>query len=130
MPETLISPADSQVEEKVDIVYEELFTYDKARIRINDIIDSWSGEIKETEKRRAERYVDMDIESLRQSKDIQEDETFIPNRVIDTNIMRETPEFMAFLKQSNRLAIFRCISRPGTQVDNIETDFTKGLTYQ
>lgn len=110
--------------------YEELFSYSKARIRINDLIDSWKSECDETEKRRQERYVDLDIESLRKSGDIQEDETFIPHRVIDTNIMRELPEFMAFLKQSNRLAIFNCKSNPEIQTDNIEIEFTKGLTYQ
>ncbi len=118
------------VEEQPIIGMDDFFDYDKAKIRVNDIIDSWSTECRETEQRRNERYIDLNIESLRKSGDIQPDETFIPNRVIDTNISRELPEFLAFLRQSNRLAIFTCISDPSIQTDNLEKDFTKGLTYQ
>ncbi len=113
-----------------DPFYSDYFDYEKAKIRINDLIDSWSGLCKEAEQRRNERYIDLDIEALRKSGDILPDETFIPQRVIDTNIARELPEFLAFLKQSNRLAIFTCISNPEIQTDNLEKDFTKGLTYQ
>jgi len=128
MPETL-QPAIVNPESNPPD-YDELFDYSKAKIRINRMIDDWRAECDATEKRRKERYVDLDIESLRQAGDIQKDETFVPNRVIDTNIMRELPEFMAFLKQSNRLAIFNCVSNPEVQTDNIEIAFTKGLTYQ
>lgn len=109
--------------------YDELFDFNKAKIRIDQLISDWAEECRKTEQRRDERYIDLDIEALRQHGDIQKDETFVPNRVIDTNIMRELPEFMAFLKQSNRLAIFNCISNPDQQTDVLETEFTKGLTY-
>ncbi len=125
MENVLESPAAEPI-----IGAEDFFDYEKAKIRINDIIDSWATEVKDTESRRNERYIDLDVEALRKSGTIQEDETFIPNRVIDTNISRELPEFLAFLKQSNRLAVFTCISDPNTPTDNLERDFTKGLTYQ
>ncbi|HEX9232434.1 MAG TPA: hypothetical protein VF849_00005 [Blattabacteriaceae bacterium] len=127
MPELLKAPADDQV---IDLFYDDYFDYDKAKIRINDLIDSWSSLCKEAEQRRNERYIDLDVEGLRKSGDILPDETFVPQRVIDTNISRELPEFLAFLKQSNRLAIFTCISNPEIQTDNLEKEFTKGLTFQ
>src|SRR6185503_18541779 len=125
-PSTIANP-EANIEDSPE--YSELFEYDKAKIRIDQLIHEWAEECRESEKRRDERYIDLDIEALRQKGDIAEDETFVPIRVIDTNIMRELPEFMAFLKQSNRLAIFNCISNPEIQTDNIETAYTKGLTY-
>lgn len=119
-------PTDIPVDEN----REEFFEYDKARIRINQLISEWSTLIAKAESRRKERYTDLDIEALRQSGDIQEDETFIPDRIIDTNIMREKPDYMSFLKQSNRLAIFRCIDDPRVKTDKIEIEFTEGLTYK
>ena len=123
LPSTLVNPDVNPPD------YDELFDYAKAKIRIDLMINDWLSECEATTRRRDERYIDLDIEALRKKGVIEEDETFLPNRVIDTNIMREMPEFMAFLKQSNRLAIFNCISNPEIQSDEIELAFTKGLTY-
>ncbi len=127
MEQLLSAPAAENI---VDLFYEDYFIYEKAKIRINDIIDSWSGLCSQAQQRRNERYIDLNIEELRKSGSILPDETFIPQRVIDINMSRELPEFLSFLKQSNRLAIFTCVSDPNIQTDNLEKDFTKGLTYE
>ena len=114
----------------IDEFKEELFDFLKAKIRINEMIDSWKSNCDKAIERRKERYIDLNIEDLRQSGEIQEDETFIPDRVIDTNIMRELPEYLAFIKQSNRLAIFNNVSNPSLDNQQIEREFTKGLTYE
>lgn len=127
MPTNLEEP--NIVNPDQDAEMSELFEFARAKIRIDQLISDWSSECADTERRRDERYIDLDIEALRQKGDIQKDETFVPNRVIDTNIMRELPEFMAFLKQSNRLAIFNCLSNPDISTEKLEIEFTKGLTY-
>ncbi len=110
--------------------YKELFEFEKAKICINDMIDAWSNECELSIQRRKERYIELDVEKMRQKGELAEDETFIPDRVIDVNISREHPEYLAFLKQSNRLAIFECKSNPDFDTQNIEIEFTKGLTYR
>ena len=110
----------------------ELFDYQKAIIRIKKLIGSWSDETDRTKARRRERYVKLDVEDLRKQGKIEIDETFVPDRMIDTNIRREQPEYVAFLKQSRRLAIFRCVSNPSIDEnvkEQLEKEFTDGLTY-
>jgi hypothetical protein len=43
--------------------------------------------------------------------------------------MREKPDYMAFLKQSHRLAIFDCASNPELDTERLNIEFTKKLTY-
>src|SRR5438105_10619460 len=83
----------------------EFFDFSRARIRIEALIGQWSPLIKAAQQHRKERYADLNVEELRQKGDIEEDETFIPDRIIDTNIARERPDYIAFLKQSHRLCI-------------------------
>src|SRR5437660_740866 len=111
----------------------ELFDYDKAIIHIKRRISDWNEETQRTKARRKERYVSINIEDLRKCKIIAADETFIPDRVIDTNIRREAPAYVAFLKQSRRLAIFKCSNNPDITTEDkakLEEAFTDGLTYQ
>ena len=111
----------------------ELFIYDKAIIRLKQRISSWEEDIEKTKARRKERYVSVDVNDLRKSGDIAKDETFVPDRVIDTNIRREAPAFVAFLKQTRRLAIFNCRNNPEITTEDkakLEEEFTAGLTYE
>jgi hypothetical protein len=108
----------------------ELFDYEKAKIHINNIIGMWSEDIQEAKLRREERYADLDVDELRRNGDIAEDETFIPDRVIDKNIKRERADIMAFLNAGFRLGIFDCISHPGLDTRQLEREVTRGLTYK
>jgi len=114
----------------VDESYEELFNFQRVSGRLSSLIKDWTCEQNDTLTRRKQRKLDVDVEALRNVDDgLKADETFIPIRVIDTNIRREQPQLIAFLTQSPRLAIFECHSDPNVEVTNIETDFTKGMTY-
>ena len=109
---------------------EEFFLYVKASVRIKILISDW-GPIRERAiLNRKKRYLDLNVEEMRQKGVINEDETFTPDRIIDTNILRETPDYISFLKQSHRLAIFKCIDDPRINTTRLEDEFTEGMTYK
>lgn len=124
-PEIPVEPAVATV----DPLQDELFNFDKARIRINNLIDSFNEEKANIKRLRKERYADVDVEALRETGELEKDETFIPDRVIDNNITRDLPDAVSFLVGSHRLAIFRCLSNPDISTRKLEAEFTKGLTY-
>jgi len=109
--------------------YDKVFDFNTARIFLKRLVDDWRDEINETDIRRKTRDVDLDIQSLRKSGELDEDETLIPVRVIDTNIQREQPPFINYLKNSRRLATFTCLSTPNKDTQNLEIEFTQGMTY-
>lgn len=106
-----------------------LFDFTTARPRLDKIINEWSGPCLDAGLRRKERYVDIDVEGLRQSGEIDEDETLVPDRVIDSNIGREKADAMGFLNAGFRLAVFDCVTDPSQDCRDHEIQFTKGLTY-
>lgn len=105
------------------------FEFNLARIALKQIRDQWSTEIRETDGRRKTRDINIDVDALRESGDIKEDETFIPVRIIDTNIKREQPSFINYLRNSRRIAIFKCQTNPDIDTQRIEQEFTAGMTY-
>jgi hypothetical protein len=108
----------------------DLFDYDKAKIRINKTIDNFKCFVNAADLRRKERYINLDVKDLREKGLICEDETFIPIRVIDSNIVRDKADAMNFLNASKRLGYYRCIDDPKLDTRQLETDVTKGLTYE
>lgn len=106
-----------------------LFDFDQARIRLQQLVNEFEPEAKETEVRRKLRDVTVNVEALRKSGALDDDETFLPQRIINTNIEREKPAFINYLKNSRRLAIFRCVDKPKLQVDLLEEQFTYGMQY-
>lgn len=125
--------SDPQQQAAIDLQtsqQENLFDFQKAKVQIDLVISSWSMDVREAEARRKERYVELDIETMRQVGDLEEDETFIPDRVIDGNIKREKSNVMAFLNAGNRLAIFDCLSDPTIDTRTLEQEFTQGLTFK
>jgi len=118
------NPTDTQVDEQ-----DKFFDFTQARPHLRRLIDDWHTEIEDTEVRRKTRKVEIDIEGLRQKGDLDEDETIIPVRVIDSNIQREQPPYINYLKNSRRLAIFECLDDPTKDNDLLEQDFTKKCTY-
>lgn len=106
-----------------------MFDWTEARTHLVRLHDSFNSEIADTEVRRKTRKVEINVERLRQEGKLDEDETFIPVRVIDTNIQRELPPYINYLKNSRRLAIFSSIDKPTQDCDLLEHAFTKGLTY-
>lgn len=105
------------------------FDFDMASIALRQIRDQWKAEMVETDGRRKTRDIQIDVDALRESGDIKEDETFIPVRIIDTNIKREQPAFINYLRNSRRIAIFKPLSNPSIDTQVLEQEFTAGMTY-
>jgi hypothetical protein len=125
-----LTDIESELEQmKVDDNFDELFDFQRVLPRLKRLVKDWDYEQKQTMLRRRQRMLDVDVEALRVEGKLKADETFIPRRVIDTNIKREQPELVGFITQSRRLAIFECRDNPDVNVDSIEKDFTRGLTY-
>jgi hypothetical protein len=130
LPPTYVGDMPLNVVPLEDQLPEELFVFDKAKKTIDDLFNSFSTQFSNAQVARSERYVDLDVESMRRQGVIDEDETFIPDRVINTNIARESGDILAFLNAGFRLAIFDCVSNPEIQPRKLEFEFTKGLTYK
>ena len=108
---------------------DKMFSFTDAETHLRRIVDDWREEVNDTEQRRKLRKVEVDVEALRQKGELDEDETFIPVRMIDNNIIREQPPYINYLKNSRRLAIFECLDNPTLDNDLLEQAFTKVSTY-
>lgn len=106
-----------------------LFDYTDAIIRLKALHQKWSGEETETTRRRMLRNIDINPKALRDSGKLRPDETIIPIRMVDTNIRREQPAYINYLKGSQRLSIFKCIDDVKLDCQNIESEFTSGMQY-
>lgn len=130
MPEELITtPSVVDLPSALADEYKKLFDFSVAEIYLRRLVHDWNSEIEMTETRRQQRDVQLDVKALRKSGKLEEDETLIPVRVIDTNIQREQPPFINYLKNSRRVATFNCLSIPNKDTQNLELEFTRGMTY-
>ena len=100
-----------------------------ARIYLNRLVKDWTYEVSETEERRKTRDIQVSVKQLRNEGKLDDDETLIPDRVIDENITREQPPYINYLKNSRRLAIFTSLTNPGQNTQALELEYTRGMTY-
>lgn len=101
-----------------------------AEPKLKKIIESWKVVSSETERLRALRYIRVDEDSLKAEKIFDEDEMYVAARLIDSNIRSEQPQYIAYLTQSRRAAIFK--PPGGAQldgVDKLEQNFTDVARY-
>lgn len=105
--------------------------YEYPKNRITQLVNSFDFEFKATDYRRRARNITVNVADLRTQGKIKPDETIIPIRLIDTNIKREEPAKLAYLKQSRRLAIFKAknVAKP-VNVQYLEEEFTRVCQYQ
>lgn len=108
---------------------ERLMDFREAEIILKRTINDWKHYLAKALTNRKKRDVEVNVEQLRQSGQLDEDETLIPVRVIDTNIQREQPAYINYLKNSRRLCTFRSLDNPETDSQNLELAFTQGMTY-
>jgi hypothetical protein len=120
---------DPITEPSPETAQDKLFDYQEASIHLKRLIGDWKAEVDESQRRRDIRDVDVDVKALRETGRLDEDETLIPVRVIDTNITREQPPYVNYLKNSRRLAIFRSLDNPDQDTQLLEQEFTRGMTY-
>lgn len=124
-----IGTSPEQEKQLADSQKADLFEFNRARINIQQLVDQWKPEVLATDGRRNVRDVNINVNALRESGEIKEDETLIPVRVIDTNIKREQPAYINYLRNSRRIAIFKCLSQPNLDTQELERAFTEGMTY-
>ncbi len=119
------SATTAEVQQEQD----ELLDFTTARAHLQRLVNEWSNERNTTMLNRAKRDVNIDVESLRQQGKLDTDETLIPVRVIDTNIQREQPAYVNYLKNSRRLCTFNSLTNPNENTQKLELEFTRGMTY-
>lgn len=125
-------PAQQPPENINDFVAEQtkqVNDYDYARIYLKRLVDDWKCEVDDTDERRKTRDIQVNVRDLRASGKLDDDETLIPDRVIDENITREQPPYINYLKNSRRLAIFTSLTSPGQNTQPLELEYTRGMTY-
>lgn len=108
--------------------------YAYAQGRITNLVKSWDSEISATNYRRQIRGIKVNVKQLRAEKKLKPNETYIPVRLIDTNIKREEPTYIGYLKGSRRLAIFKRadgVTNPNVQeaITKLEKEFTRVCQY-
>jgi len=101
---------------------------------IDALLRQWSGvefAILENRKMRRQR---VDLEALRAQGKVDAAEKYIGVRVIDNNISKDVPPYIAYLKQSRRMGIFQAPAEARGSVSNdmvvsVESDFSSVLRY-
>lgn len=108
----------------------EFAEFDKAKEKFSTLINAWISQREYVESCQRLRKIDVDTQALQTSGILKQDETIIPIRTIDTNIKREQPAYVGYLKQARRLAVFRDLENPAQNTELLEENFTLGMTYK
>lgn len=106
-----------------------MLDYSNAQTRIDNLVQNWTSNVEWTKERRNLRNLRLNIKELRDRGTLKQNETIVPIRVIDTNISRELPPFIAYLKQSKRLGIFKNKSAATVKCERLEQEFTRVMQY-
>ena len=125
----LEEPITEEPNKSLDVEQDKMFTFQDARSILDRLIKDWKSEIDKTEERRKTRDVDINVQELRTRGKLDDDETIIPVRTIDTNIVREHPPYVNYLKNSRRLCTFNSLDNPDLNTQRLELDFTRGMSY-
>lgn len=95
------------------------------------IITDWKKTIDlRVEENRNLREVILSQDEAAAAELVDDSETFVGIRVIDENILRETPIFLKYLESSPRQLVFIPLDQPPDfPVELLETNFTKYVRY-
>ena len=107
-----------------------LFDFTKEKKKIDELISDWNEEVGVTVTRREVRKKEYNVAEMRTAKLIKPDETYIARRVIDQNIAREKPEFVAYVEQSPRLVHFKPVGKPDVDTISLADWFSVGMKYE
>lgn len=103
--------------------------FSTVRTHLQSMVNDWEHFREKAKENRKTRDVEVSVEVMRREGSLDEDETLVPVRVIDTNITRDLPPYVNYVKNSRRLSIFTCLSNPDLKTDKLELEFTRGMTY-
>lgn len=116
---------------QVDDGRNRVFDYNIAKTLFTKLTTDHDARVKlDVDIGRRMRLLDVNVEELQRQGKLESDETYIPMRVIDTNIAREQPAFVSFLTQSRRLMVFQCLDNPQVDTSRLEKEFTTGMRYE
>lgn len=109
-----------------------LLDYRTAQPKLAYLISDWAKHSQQVETQRNLRdFKATSAEQMRADGKVKPDETYTPVRLIDGNIRKEQPRFLAYLVQSRRDMVFKRMgvttSDPG--VDMLEQVFTDHCRY-
>lgn len=106
-------------------------SWDYAKTKMVALRDAWTtGEERQTQIRRDLRSIRVDVEAARQGGELEADETFVPIRIIDSNIIKEAAPFIEYLTQPDRLAIMKpATGVPERDMTLREREFTRVMRY-
>lgn len=98
---------------------------------IDPLISAWDErEFKDFDRNRKSRELSVDIDALRKTGELDQEETIIPSRVINRNIQQSMPTFISYLG-SNRVAIFNDVVQPGSSAEKIcEREFSRIFKFE
>ena len=104
--------------------------YDFAAPRLKRIVEDWKVIEAETKRLRGMRYIRVDREYLKQEGKFKEDETYVATRLIDSNVRTEQPQYISYLTQSRRAAVFIPLDgQTGLNTALLEEQFTLVSRY-
>lgn len=109
-----------------------LLNWDYAKTKLTALKAAWeTGEAMQTQIRRDLRSIRVDVEDMRSKGEMDADETFVPIRIIDSNITKEAAPFIEYLSQPDRLVVMK--SREGIPESDLrfrESEFTRVMRYE
>jgi len=122
-----LPPTVEEINAKKD--YDDIMLFLSVKNRLTDMITAFNVETAQTKTNWETRFKLIETEALRKAGKIPQYAHMIPVRAIDSNIRRQQPAYVNYLKQSRRLAIFKAINNPSTTTTLLEDEFTRGMTY-
>lgn len=108
---------------------DDLLNFVTAKVRLERLITEFGIIQQRALTNRMERFKDINIKALQDKQELKPDQYLLPVRAIESNIRREQPAYINYLKQSRRLLIFRDIVEPLRVTTRLEDEFTRGMTY-
>lgn len=111
---------------------ESLSKIENAKRIFGKLQSEWATSVEQKVRiNRDMRRVRVDVEALRKNGKIGASDTYIGVRTIDNNIAKDIPPYIAYLKQSRRIAIFEPTAPgiPPNDVEMLEREFTRVLRY-
>jgi hypothetical protein len=127
MPEGNTTVTSNDPQDKADeLIYPNWADYKFAENKLDKIISEWDDISKEAERQRANRYIRVDEDSLRAEGLFSENQMYVANRLMDSNIRSEQPQYLAYLTQSRREAVFKPKGNKVVQgIENLEMFYTE-----
>lgn len=106
-----------------------LFDFDRTKGRLNRLIQGHGAEVQAIEIRRRARAKDESRDELLSNKTITADQHYIPRRIIDQNVTRDVPAYVAYVEQAPNVMTFVPLFDNTLVVKPLEEFFTRAVRY-